>query len=353
MYPEIDFLVGIHCITYNQSSYITDALNGFTMQQTNFPFVAVIIDDASTDGEHEVIRKYVDEHFDHSTESEFREWETEDAHWSHARHRDNKNCYFVVVYLKKNHFKEPDKKMALVHEWMNVKYLASCEGDDYWIDSHKLQKQVAFMECHPEYAICYHHVKILNIATGEFEKDDETYMGIPEDFSIKELSIRNCIYTNSVLYRNNIIALEKVQKLGTTIIKDYASHLFFSEYGLIKRLPDVMGVYRKGVGIWSKNRSFLYNNIESIECISKISVLIEDQNAKKIIEKQVDYIKTNTLQLADSTLDQVHDLMSSNEYRIGQMITKRFHLISNIIIKIGNRKKQNKKKACKPFQMVR
>lgn len=73
------YLLAIQCITYNQSSYITDALEGFAMQQTNFPFVAVIVDDASTDDEQIVIKSYMEEHFDHSVESGFREWETEDA----------------------------------------------------------------------------------------------------------------------------------------------------------------------------------------------------------------------------------------------------------------------------------
>ena len=62
------FLVCIRCTTFNQSAYITDALNGFAMQQTDFPFVTAVIDDASTDGEQEVIKAYVNEHFYHSEE---------------------------------------------------------------------------------------------------------------------------------------------------------------------------------------------------------------------------------------------------------------------------------------------
>lgn len=82
---ESRFMVCIHCMTYNQSAYITDALNGFAMQQTDFPFVALIFDDASTDGEQGVIKKYLEEHFDHSVETEYKEWETEDANYTYAR----------------------------------------------------------------------------------------------------------------------------------------------------------------------------------------------------------------------------------------------------------------------------
>lgn len=140
------FILSISCITYNQSAYIADALNGFVMQQTNFPFVAVIIDDASTDGEQEVIRKYVDEHFDHSGETGYKRWETEDACWIFARHKQNENCHLVAVFLKRNLFKEPEKKDAVVKDWLNTKYIALCEGDDYWTDPLKLQKQVDVLE---------------------------------------------------------------------------------------------------------------------------------------------------------------------------------------------------------------
>ena len=103
-------IVSIKCSTYNQSAYITDALNGFVMQQTDFPFVAVVIDDASTDGEQEVIKAYVNEHFNHSEEAGYKQWETEDAYWTFARHKKNGNCYFVAVYLKRNLFKDLGKK---------------------------------------------------------------------------------------------------------------------------------------------------------------------------------------------------------------------------------------------------
>lgn len=139
------FLLAIQCLTYNQSEYIADALNGFVMQQTDFPFIAVIIDDASTDGEQEVIRKYVNKHFDHSEGNGYKEWETEDACWTFARHVENKSCHFVVVYLKKNLFGDP-KKNEITKEFLQSKYIALCEGDDYWTDPLKLQKQADILE---------------------------------------------------------------------------------------------------------------------------------------------------------------------------------------------------------------
>lgn len=138
--------VAISCMTYNQSAYITDALNGFCMQQTCFPFVAVVIDDASTDGEQEVIEAYIEGHFTHSEETGFRQWETDDAFWTFAHHKENENCHVVAVYLKRNLYLEPEKKNALIKEYLNAKYIAICEGDDYWIDPMKLQKQVDILD---------------------------------------------------------------------------------------------------------------------------------------------------------------------------------------------------------------
>ena len=138
------FLVSISCPTFNHSAFIRDALNGFVMQQTDFPFVAVVVDDASTDGEQEVIKAYLNEHFDFSEETGYKQWETEDAYWTFARHKKNGNCHFVTVFLKRNLFREPGKKNSVVKEWKNTKYIAICEGDDYWIDPLKLQKQVDF-----------------------------------------------------------------------------------------------------------------------------------------------------------------------------------------------------------------
>ena len=127
-----NFLVRVSCATYNQASYITDALNGFTMQQTTFPFVCTIIDDASTDGEQEVIKNYLRQYFDLEDKSIIRHEETDDYVMTFAQHKTNKNCYFAVFLLKYNHYSIKKSKMPYIQEWQDqVKYIATCEGDDY------------------------------------------------------------------------------------------------------------------------------------------------------------------------------------------------------------------------------
>ena len=104
-YPK--FKVCVRCFTFNQAKYIEDTMNGFVMQQTDFPFVCCIVDDASTDGEQDVIKMYMDMHFDYSPTSVSFEKDTDYAHIHYAQHKENKNCYFAVLFLKRNlHFRK-------------------------------------------------------------------------------------------------------------------------------------------------------------------------------------------------------------------------------------------------------
>jgi len=239
-----EFLVSIFCITYNHSTYITDTMDGFVMQQTNFPFVAVIIDDASTDGEQEVIKAYVEEHFDHSQESGFREWETEDAFFSFARHKENKNCHFVAVCLKRNLFKEPEKKDAVVKGWFEAKYMALCEGDDYWIDPLKLQKQVDFLEKHYEYDLCCAASKVYIQKNGSFTGVKgsvlcEKYTTIVQGY--------NDINTATVLTRMDVwkkCSDDLISFLPQEHIIDTAYWYWFAYHEKIKYMPEQMAVYR-------------------------------------------------------------------------------------------------------------
>lgn len=150
------FKLYVNCMTYNHSAYIEDTLNGFCMQETNFPFVCVVMDDASTDGEQQVIEKYLHEHFDLSDDTVVRNEETDDFKMTFACHKKNRNCFFAVYYLKFNHWKANKSKDPYYAEWAdNVKYIAFCEGDDYWIDSNKLQKQVNVLDTHSN-VTCVH-----------------------------------------------------------------------------------------------------------------------------------------------------------------------------------------------------
>ena len=126
-------------MTFNHAPYIEDAMKGFAMQKTDFPFVSLIIDDASTDGTQRIITNFLNKYFDKSS---IREEETNDAHITFAIHKDNPNCHFLTVLLKYNFYSIKKGKTPLVKDWYeNPPYRALCEGDDYWTDPLKLQKQ--------------------------------------------------------------------------------------------------------------------------------------------------------------------------------------------------------------------
>lgn len=159
---KYDWMVFVSCMTYNHAPYIVDAMNGFTMQETNFPFVCAVVDDASTDGEPEVIRKYLLENFDLEDKSVVRHEETDDYVLTFARHKTNLNCYFAVFYLKYNHYRKKAKAPYLAQWREKAKYIAICEGDDYWIHPSKLSKQVSYLEDHSNCGLTVSHAKFLN-----------------------------------------------------------------------------------------------------------------------------------------------------------------------------------------------
>ena len=124
-------LVAIHCLVYNHEPYLRDCFEGFVMQQTNFPFVAIVHDDASTDGSAAIIREYEKKYPD----------------------------IIKPIYETENQYSKHDGSLGRIMnaaiEATGAKYVAMCEGDDYWTDPQKLQKQVDFMEANPEYGLCY------------------------------------------------------------------------------------------------------------------------------------------------------------------------------------------------------
>lgn len=235
------FLVSILCETYNQSQYITDTLDGFVLQQSSFPFVAVIIDDASTDGEQDVIKYYIKRNFDCSTDSDFRQWETEDAYWTFARHLKNESCYFVAVYLKKNLYEDLEKKEAVVKDWFSSKYKAICEGDDYWTDPQKLQKQVDFLEVHDDYCMCCTAFS----QTFEGKEEDKQIIQIDlVDITIDDLLNERWIGTLTTLFRPELLS-DYTPPFPNLPFGDLPMWFHLAMKGKIKYLKDVTANYRR------------------------------------------------------------------------------------------------------------
>lgn len=247
---EPKFLIAIRCMTFNHSAYITDAMNGFTMQQTTFPFLAVIVEDASTDGEQEVIKSYISKNFGCIGKNGNKEWETEDACWIFAKHKENKNCCFVVVFLKKNLYGNPKKKLEVIKEWCDSKYIALCEGDDYWTDPLKLQKQVDFLENHIDYSMCTH--------AAFWESNGELYKRgcqHEEECALSTDEVIKCgglyLATASLIYRKELVN-DSPEWRELSDIGDFPLQILGTLRGGLWFFPASMCVYRfQHAGSWT------------------------------------------------------------------------------------------------------
>ena len=256
---EINYKVLVKCITFNHAPYIVDCMNSFTMQKTDFPYICCIIDDASTDGEPDIIRKYIQENFNLEDESVVRIEETNDYVFWLAQHKTNKNCYFAVYLLKYNHYNAKKKKEQYIEEWFkNSKYTALCEGDDYWIDSLKLQKQVDFMECHPNHSLCFCAHRNL-YSSGKF-RDVLRYDDNNEFCPMEDMILGGGSYmaTNSMLFKNSMYESYEVWAKDSPI-GDIPIMLTLAVNGHVGYISDVMCVYRvMSSGSWNQRMASDY-----------------------------------------------------------------------------------------------
>lgn len=236
------YKVLVRCYTYNHGQYIQDALNGFAMQQTNFSFVCLVMDDYSTDGEQEVIKAYLDRECD-MTRAEF--FEDDTTTMTLVPHRTNVNCTFAVYFLKKNLYGIKGAKKVYVNPWReHCEYEALCEGDDYWIDPLKLQKQVDFLENHEEFGLCCSKSKIYN-------QEKRCFVGEKGDASCESyahiLLQYNDLNTASTLVKKNLwhnCGSDLSSFLPESLIFDTAYWYWFACNSKIKYFDEPFSVYR-------------------------------------------------------------------------------------------------------------
>jgi len=207
-------LVSICCITYNHENFISEAIQGFLMQKTEFPFEIIIRDDASTDKTADIVHRY---------------------------QADHPNL-ISVIYHAQNQFSLGIRAFPEVFMKASGKYIALCEGDDYWTDPLKLQKQVDFLEAHPECSICGH--RVLRKIKGDEEKS-YFWPKYTEDriFTKDEFYGKYILQTCSVVFTNSKI--EALNKFSEGFkVGDYPLFYFYAQLGDVGYLHDVMAVYR-------------------------------------------------------------------------------------------------------------
>jgi glycosyltransferase involved in cell wall biosynthesis len=224
-------LVSINCLTYNHSKYIRDAIEGFLMQKTNFPVEILIHDDASTDGTTEIIKEY-------------------------EKRYPN---LIKPLYEEENQWVK-GRRGSLVFNIPRAqgKYIAFCEGDDYWTDPYKLQKQVDFLETHPDYGMVHTDDSNYDERTGitVFSHKKDYYPYPPSGKVFIELIKKNFISTLTVVCRTDILRLAYLNMekfLPDKLYRDYSLWLEISLRTKIKYLDMVTATYRIHEGSITRN----------------------------------------------------------------------------------------------------
>lgn len=249
-----DILVAIRCTVYNHEPYLRDCLEGFVRQKTNFRFVAVVHDDASTDKSADIIREYETKYPD----------------------------IIIPIYETENQYSKHNGSITRIMNEAIVatgaKYVALCEGDDYWTDPYKLQKQVDFLESHPDYSLCF-----TNTIVKYPDHEEIAINHVWDTYTIEDIinsnalnmnergdTIQSCGHTSSVLYRRSKDGLPNW--IGKCYIGDEPLFIALGQYGKAKFINEVATVYRAGVGVSSRNFDFEADWVNRIKMYEIINV---------------------------------------------------------------------------------
>ena len=228
---EIKPIVVISCITFNHELYLKDALEGFVNQKTNFPYVAIVHEDASTDKTADILKKYAEKY---------------------------PNIIFPI-YEKENQYSKKDGSLYNIInkaiDASNPKYVALCEGDDYWNDPHKLQKQVDFLDFHDDYTLCATN-HLYQYPDGK--KTESPYnVNEDRDSDIKEVILKGGMFlsTSSLVIRKE--AYNKLPESATKLpVGDYPLQIYMAYLGKVRILYASTVVYRvQSNGSWSAKYS--------------------------------------------------------------------------------------------------
>jgi len=223
-------VVSVICLTYNHEKYIHDTIDSILNQKTNFHFEFIIHDDASTDNTASIIKSYETKKYDNVT---FRPFYQQVNKW-------NPKTGYITNY---------------VFNKVQGKYIAMCEGDDYWVDSYKLQKQVDLLET-TDYSMCFNRAIVID-ENNNFIRY-RNYVKKNKVFTIQNLIKNNIISTASVMYKCNVA--KKLFKLAADnkcldnmYMGDWILNLTCALNGHIFYFSDIMSVYRiHNEGLWSK-----------------------------------------------------------------------------------------------------
>lgn len=237
--------VSVLCVTYNHIGFIRDAIEGFLMQETSFPVEIIIHDDASSDGTTKIIHEYHD-----------------------------KFPFFRSVIQPVNLWPNIPRADELSSKYCRGQFIALCEGDDYWTDPTKLQKQVYLLQQNPTASFCCHNTLMVNEkmeASGQLRPQNPSLI-----HSIEELLGSNFIHTSSIVFRKSMLG-EFPAWYHTAPMGDWPLCILLAEKGKFLYINEVMSHYRlHGQSSWSSQN-------QATRCAKTVHLfdLLRDHFAKK------------------------------------------------------------------------
>lgn len=216
-----DIMVSVCCLAYNHEKYIRQTLDGFVNQKTNFKYEVLIHDDASTDRTADIIREY---------------------------ERKYPDIIKPIYQTENQYIRRIGISQTYIYPRTRGKYLAFCEGDDYWTDENKLQKQVDLLESNPQYIACVHRYIVVDKNSEEQQVRTFGYYENGGVYTFDDFFANNLPSQLATLLMRNIFKDEDKQYPKALIkIKlsgDIKLFLLLLVYGDIYRMEDVMSAYR-------------------------------------------------------------------------------------------------------------
>lgn len=214
-----EFLVSVVVITYNQEKFIKKAIDSILEQETSFEVEIIIGDDNSTDLTREILKRY-----------------------------EEMNGRIRVIYRDENIGAIPN--FIETFKEASGRYIALCEGDDYWLEPTKLQQQIDFLENNSTHSLVFHPVSVV---FDDSKDESYTYPAEKSDFTVENLLRSNFIQTNSVVYRS--LGKKVYRRLVSNLMPgDWYLHVFHAKYGEIGFIDKIMSVYRRHKdGLWRQD----------------------------------------------------------------------------------------------------
>ncbi|MDR0988986.1 MAG: glycosyltransferase [Prevotellaceae bacterium] len=212
--------VSVLMLTYNQEAYLDEAIASVMAQKTTFPFELVIGNDASTDGTTAICNR-----------------------WAAKFPRR-------IVVLHHAHNVGLAHNFLLTYARLRGEYVAICEGDDFWLSRHKLQRQVAFLETHPRFVLCFH--RVVNYYEADGSKSLSNGGQRRRELTLLDLARANVITNVSALFRRSAVPVLPAW-FAAVETYDYPLYMLAATRGDLYYMSRPMAVYRQRAGaIWSR-----------------------------------------------------------------------------------------------------